>query len=476
MSEKLGLISCLAYVVGGMIGSGLFIVPSNILLHAGSAGLTLCLYVGGALFSILAALVYVELGFRVQESGGGFAYLMHVGWKPLAVPFFWLGTFFTYPMFLAIQATALGQLLMKTLEKWVVLDDRGKRWSEWAMGNGILALITVLNLFSVRKAAARFQVAATAFKLIVVVVIVALGCWHLLHSGLPAALKEPFANSTRVPFEVVLGLYSSLFCYSGWEVLSVTLGEVQNPKLTLPVACIGGILIVCVVCLSMNVAYFAVIDLADFANTSAVAVLFAAKTMGSVQLIVPSLIALLICGNLNMTMFGASRYMQAGAAKGALPSCIAYVHPRHGAPRVAVLLQFALAIGLSFVGNLGELIAYMSYAELLDRLSVQFAFLFMRYKGFPHPPSIYTNPLIIPVIFLVVCIALLLIPLYQDYRVAVLGLGAFGCSFLVYLLGIHFGLLERVHQLLLGCGASSRGQHRKQSIASVPSLEERSSL
>ncbi|KAI6229338.1 Amino Acid Transporter [Aphelenchoides besseyi] len=308
MTQKLGLISCLAYCVGGMIGSSLFIAPSGVLLHAGSTGLSLILFLAGAIFSAFGALVYIELGCWIPESGGGFAYLTHAGWHFCAVPFFWLGTLFTYPMFLAIQTIALGQLLVKTLESWTNLNEVEKFWTEWALGNGLLVLISVLNMFPISKIAARFQVVATILKILVVLVIVSIGIDHLIRFGAPTALSQPFVNTTNQPFEVVLGLYSSLFCYSGWEVLNVVLGEIQNPKVTLPIASIGAILIVCCVSLAMNVAYFAVIEINAFAQTSAVAVLFSQLTMSrTTSLLVPAAIALLICGNLNMTIFGASR-------------------------------------------------------------------------------------------------------------------------------------------------------------------------
>ncbi|KAI6189217.1 hypothetical protein M3Y98_00438900 [Aphelenchoides besseyi] len=373
MTQKLGLISCLAYCVGGMIGSGLFIAPSGVLLHAGSTGLLLILLLVGAIFSAFGALVYIELGCWIPESGGGFAYLTHAGWHLCAVPLFWLGTFFTYPMFLAIQTIALGQLLLKTIESWTELNAVEKFWTEWTLGNGLLGNVehTIKNSCSIL-----------------------ITCVHVL-SGAPTALSQPFVNSTNQPFKIVLGLYSSLFCYSGWEVLNVVLGEIQDPKVTLPIACIGAIVIVCFVSLAMNVAYFAVIEINAITQTSAVAVLFSQITMSrTISLLVPAAIALLICGNLNMTIFGAS----------------------------------------SFLGNLDQLISYMSYAELLDRLFVQFAFLFMRYKQFPRPVGIYQNPIIISVVYLLICILLLVIPLYQDVQIAIYGLSVFIISFLAYTL------------------------------------------
>lgn len=60
--------------------SGIFISPSSILHHTGSVGLSLVVWVGSALISLIGALVYVELGTSIRKSGNDFAYLFHVGW------------------------------------------------------------------------------------------------------------------------------------------------------------------------------------------------------------------------------------------------------------------------------------------------------------------------------------------------------------------------------------------------------------
>lgn len=71
-------------------------------------------------------------------------------------------------------------------------------------------------------------------------------------------------------------------------------------------------------------------------------------------------------------------------------------------------------MALSLLGDLDQLISYMSYAELMDRLTVQMALLYMRYKRFEFDAkTAYQNPLIVPITYMTVCFLLLIIPLYQ---------------------------------------------------------------
>lgn len=72
-------------------------------------------------------------------------------------------------------------------------------------------------------------------------------------------------------------------------------------------------------------------------------------------------------------------------------------------------------MALSLLGNLDQLISYMSYAELMDRLSVQFALIYMRYRKFEVPKNAYVNPIFVPLSYMIVCFLLLAIPLYQVY-------------------------------------------------------------
>ncbi|CAG8586810.1 6956_t:CDS:2 [Acaulospora morrowiae] len=63
--------------VNNMIGSGIFSTPGHIWYLTGSRGMTLLLYVVGALFSLVGSLIYVELGSNIPESDAGFRLWLH---------------------------------------------------------------------------------------------------------------------------------------------------------------------------------------------------------------------------------------------------------------------------------------------------------------------------------------------------------------------------------------------------------------
>ena len=124
----------------------------------------------------------------------------------------------------------------------------------------------------------------------------------------------------------------------------------------------------------------------------------------------PFLISLLLMGSMNSTVFGSSRYLFAGAKSDVMPTMLKSVHSDSMSPRAAVIFEVCVAIGISFLGDLESLLNYATYAIWMQRTLVQLALLYMRYHDFPFHKDAYRNPIIVPILFLAICIALLVVP------------------------------------------------------------------
>ena len=74
-ARRLGLGSATLLVVGGIIGSGVFLNPAVVAQRVGTAPLTLVAWGLGAVIAILGAFIFAELGARLPAVGGGYAYL-----------------------------------------------------------------------------------------------------------------------------------------------------------------------------------------------------------------------------------------------------------------------------------------------------------------------------------------------------------------------------------------------------------------
>uniref|UniRef100_A0A914Q4Q6 Uncharacterized protein n=1 Tax=Panagrolaimus davidi TaxID=227884 RepID=A0A914Q4Q6_9BILA len=202
----------------------------------------------------------------------------------------------------------------------------------------------------------------------------------------------------------------------------------------------------------MNSAYFLVLSTTEFKSTETVVTLFFEKSISpSFSHVVPFLITFILIGSLNATIFGASRYLFVGSRAGLMPSAFSTLHSSKS-PRVAVFAQLILSIIMSFIGNLNDLINYVSYAISLQQITVLFALFYFRFKN-DAPKNSWRNPWFVLIIYLFVCIALVVIPLLPEngkinYFIAIYAIGLLICGLIAHYIIIRPKTLPLFLQIL----------------------------
>ena len=76
LKKELTVLSGVAFITGNLIGSGIFITPKKILSNTGSFGLTLVVWIIGAIIALVGSLCYIELGLVVRKSGGEYPLIL----------------------------------------------------------------------------------------------------------------------------------------------------------------------------------------------------------------------------------------------------------------------------------------------------------------------------------------------------------------------------------------------------------------
>ncbi|KAF7625994.1 hypothetical protein Mgra_00009819 [Meloidogyne graminicola] len=250
-----------------------------------------------------------------------------------------------------------------------------------------------MNFFALGKFAARFQIAATFAKLLACSIIILTGFYYYFILGWNEGLKQPMANSKWNIGDLTMGICGGLYAYSGWDILNYGTDEIDRPRRNAPLALLSGILIVFLAYFFINISYFAVLDIETIKSSNAVAALFSQKTLGGFSEAIPFLIGILLIGSLNSNLFCGSRYMYAAAKQGHLPACFSCINSFHESPRVAVFANSALAIAISFVGDLDALIGYVMFGFWAQRIFTLCALLVIRHNNIPVHPDCIRIPL-----------------------------------------------------------------------------------
>ncbi|KAF1754312.1 hypothetical protein GCK72_020872 [Caenorhabditis remanei] len=136
--NKIGLIGATSYIVGSIIGSGIFIAPKGIVEHAGSVGLSLIIWVFCALLNMITAINFIELGTSIPESGADLAYISYMGWTPIAFSLLWLSLLIESSSSAAVLYLTFGEYLVQALDPIICFSDADADNSSKLFGFGLL--------------------------------------------------------------------------------------------------------------------------------------------------------------------------------------------------------------------------------------------------------------------------------------------------------------------------------------------------
>jgi basic amino acid/polyamine antiporter, APA family len=418
--QSLGLFSSTAIVVGSMIGSGIFLVDSDIARVTNSPALYLGAWVLTAAMTMIAALSYGELAAMMPRAGGQYVYIRE------AFGPFW-GFLYGWTMFAVIQTgtiaavcVAFGKFLgvffpsiSTTNWLWHIAHVPAVRVGPMVLGNMEIGLSTAnlagivvvfvlafINLFGVRLGALVQNVFTSAKALSLAGLIVlafAVGInatawnadfgthwsrfwanagWHDLHPvqvgvGGPIVLVNLF---------VVLAVVQvgSLFSADSWNNITFTAGEVKNPKRNIPLSLVLGTGFVITVYILASLAYLVVLPMhgdaagatvlsrgiqhatEDRVGTAALEEIFHS---GGAQIMAAAvLISTFGCAN-GLTMAGARVYY-AMSKDGLFFQSVGKLHPKWSTPVAAILVQALWTAVLCVSGSYGQLLDYIIFAEL----------------------------------------------------------------------------------------------------------------
>ncbi len=356
LKRSLGLNTTIALVVGGVIGSGIFMKPALMGSQLGSPLLLLSVWVVAGIITLFGALSNAEVAAMFPETGGqyvffkkmyGNAFAFLYGWAAFAV-FNTAGNasiayvFSSYanvlyplPKFsVAIEQSV--NLHIPFVGNFYILENFGVK----LLTIFLVLMLTAVNYFSVKQGGA-LQRILTLLKAVAIILLIG----GLLFSA-KSSSANIFTNAASMPVgTALLGAYTAaiagaFWAYDGWNNITFVAGEIKNPQQVIPKSLFMGLSFCIIVYALVNLAYVYVLPINKLSASSFVASDAAAVVWGTLG---GSIIALMVMlstfGSANANILATSRVTFAMAAENRWFKWAGKVQPKHNTPGNALLLN-----------------------------------------------------------------------------------------------------------------------------------------
>ena len=355
LARRLGLFDATMIVMGGIIGSGIFMNPQVVALEVHTPFLILGAWTIGGLFALAAAFIWAELAARRPAVGGQYAYLREAFHPAVAFLYGWV-------LLLVIQTGGMAAVAVTFSRYFVELTSLPLGYSTLAAL--VLGVLTIINCLGVR-AGSVVQSVLMVLKILAIAALVIFGLsFGARVSESTAWLDRPASFDLLTSFGAAL--VPVIFAYGGWQTATFVAGEIKEPHRNLPRGLIFGVLGVVLLYLAANVVYLIALGTSGLAASTAPASDVMRRALGDFGArMIAAGIAISTVGFLSQSMLTAPRVYFAMAQDGLFFKGVGTVHPRTRAPVVAIALQGLLAIVIAFLGTYKDILNYVVSVDVI---------------------------------------------------------------------------------------------------------------
>jgi APA family basic amino acid/polyamine antiporter len=355
LARRLGLFDATMLVMGGIIGSGIFVTPAEVARHVTTPLLIVGVWVLGGLVALAASFVYAELAARRPEVGGQYAYLRDA-YGPM--PAFLYG----WALLLVIQSGGMAAVAITFARYFSDLVQLPL--SDNVVAVGVLALLTLINCMGVRSGS-NVQSGLMVLKILAIGVLVLAGVLFAPPAA-TAPMRPAGPGSASTLAAIGAAMTPVMFSYGGWQTSGFVAGEMRNPQRDLARGLLFGV--AGVVLLYTAVAFVCVHALGPgglaASKTPATDVMRLAVGSKGATFIALG-IAISALGFLSQGMLTAPRVYFAMAEDGVFFRGVAEVSARTHVPVVAIVLQGVAAAIIALSGTFGQILNYVVSVDFI---------------------------------------------------------------------------------------------------------------
>jgi len=452
LSRRLGLTSSIMIVIGSVVGSGIFLTPSNVAAAVQIPGVMIFVWILTGLLTLAGALTNAEIASQITDAGGQYVFFRILYSDLIAFLYGWT----TFIVYQTGSIAAIAVAFAKYFGFFLNLPHFSPSLEAWQLpliGNihpfadiglkliaiSAIMLLAVINYFGVHFGGF-VQNVFTCMKLAAIGGIVFLG--FLFGKGSVDHFFPLWGSPSSGTLLSAIGvaMIATLWSYDGWNGLTYLAGEVKEPQKTIPRALIIGTVAVIIIYAITNLAYLYVLPIDEIAKSNLVAADVMEKIFSGYGGAIISLCVMISTfGTVNATSMTTARVYFAMAKDKLFFSGFSKIHPKYKTPGRSLMIQGVWASLLTLTGTYDQLFTYVIFAGWIFFALGAVAVFIIR-KKIPHANRTFRVPgyPYVPIIFVIVATWFVLNTLLVHTADSLVGL-------LLLLVGIPFYLYYKHH-------------------------------
>ncbi len=415
---KIGARTAMAICISTMIGTGVFTSLGFQLAEVQNTWSIVILWLLGGVIALIGAFTYAELGTHFQDSGGDYIFLSRIFHPILGYLYTWISLTAGFSAPVAISAMAMTAYLSTPLG----IDPN----SPW-LGIVLIILLSAVHSFTI-KTSGWFQDISSGLKVLFVVALVVIGFAYAPAGENAIQLDSSWTKEIWVPGFAVSLIFVS-YAYQGWNSAAYIVGEIRNPLKNLPIALIGGTVLVTVIYLLMQLVMLkhATVDQMS-GQVEVTTIAFSNILSGRAAHWISLFIALQLIATISGYLWIGSRIVQAMAAE---HNQWKFVAPKSKSniPVRAVWLLAAVSIFFTLTSTFEQVLIYAGFLlQLMSSITIASVFFIKEKEGTFRSPFGRS----LQVFYILFSIVVLAYTLYERPQESLIGLGLLGLGLVTY--------------------------------------------
>lgn len=433
LKPELGLITTILFVIGAVIGSGIFKKPALMAGQVGSPEILIGIWVVAGIITLFGALTNAEVAGMISETGGQYIFFQRIFGEFTAFLYGWA-------IFTVIQTGSIASIsyvfgeysqvfvdlphFSDALEKSVVLhiplignifplDNIGVK----AVTICLIAFLTFINYLGV-KFGGRVVAFFTSTKLLIMLFFVFMALF--MTSGSFSNFTTSIASSDFTQKSLFLGIVAAMsgafWAYDGWNNVTYLAGEIKRPQRNIPIGLVAGTIVIILVYVLVNIAYLYVLPMSEMAKSSLVAADAATKILGTIGGgFIAGAVMVSTFGTSNGTIMASARVYYAMSNRGMFFESIGKTHKKFFTPANALWLQLFWSALLVMSGTFDILTDMLIFVSWIFYMLGAVGVFVLRKKepDTPRPYKVWGYP-IVPIIFIVFAFFFVIFTIYND--------------------------------------------------------------